>query len=116
MVDYIQVEKEFRIRNELTLDILKTCHIRKNLATSFWGLITISVPIWKVQPTSSQRCIRTGVEIGKNKNKLQTNERLCSKCNEIDHEIHFISRCTLFDTVRENSSKKSLRLMKHFPG
>ena len=33
--------------------------------------------------------------------KLQVNERLCPKCNEIEDEIHFISSCTLFDTVRK---------------
>ena len=71
----------------------------------------------KRQCMSKLRCSNhsLGIEVGRHK-KLQVNERLCPMCKVIEDEIHFISSCALFDTVSErNSSKKSLRLIKHFP-
>ena len=36
-------------------------------------------------------------EVGRHKKTA----RLCPKCNEIEDEVHFISNCALFDTVRK---------------
>ena len=56
----------------------------------------------KQQCMSKLRCSNhsLAIEVGRHK-KLQINERLCPKCNEIEDEIHFISSCALFDTVRK---------------
>ena len=56
----------------------------------------------KRQCMSKLRCSNhsLAIEVGRHI-KLQINERLCPKCNEIEDEIHFISRSALFDTVRK---------------
>ena len=47
----------------------------------------------------------SAVEVGRHK-KLHVNERLCQKCDEIEVEIHFISNCALFGTVRKKFIQK----------
>ena len=53
------------------------------------------------------------IEVGRHKN-LQVNERLCPKCNEIEDEIHFISSCTLFNTVRKKFIQEIIEIDQTF--
>ena len=48
-------------------------------------------------------------EVGRHK-KLQVNERLCPKSNEIEEDIHFISSCALFDTVRKKFIEEIIKI------
>ena len=34
--------------------------------------------------------------------KLEVPERLCIRCNNVEHEIHFLTECKLYDSVRKN--------------
>ena len=52
-------------------------------------------------------------EVGRH-TKLQVNERLCPKCNEIGDEIHFISSCGLFDTVRKKFIQEIIKIDQTF--
>ena len=45
---------------------------------------------------------------------MQVNERLCPKCNEIEDEIHFISSCALFDTVRKKFIQEIIEIDQTF--
>ena len=75
--------------------------IKRNYAMETYSLCVTKGE--KLQHMSKLRCSNhsLGIEVGRHK-KSQINERLCPKCNnEIEDEIHFISSCPLFDTVRK---------------
>ena len=69
----------------------------------------------KRQCLSKLRCSNHSliIEVGRHK-KLQVNERLCPKCNEIEDEIQFISSCALFDTVRKKFIQEIIEIDQTF--
>ena len=69
----------------------------------------------KRQCMSTLRCSNhsLAIEVGRHK-KLQVNDRLCPKCNEIKDEIHFISSCALFDTVRNKFIQEIIEIDQTF--
>ena len=69
----------------------------------------------KWQYMSKPRCSNhsLAIEVMRHK-KLQVNERLCPKCNEIEDEIHSISSCTLFATVRKKFIQEIIEIDKKF--
>ena len=44
------------------------------------------------------------IETGRHK-KLEVDNRLCLKCNVIEDEIHFFTKCRVFDTTRQRFLK-----------
>ena len=69
----------------------------------------------KRQCMSKLRCSNhsLAIEVGRHK-KLQINKRLCPKRNEIEDEIHFISSCALFDTVRKKFIQEIIEIDQTF--
>ena len=53
------------------------------------------------------------IKVGRHQ-KLQVNERLCPKCNEIEDEIHFICSCALSDTVRKKFIQEIIEIGQTF--
>ena len=44
------------------------------------------------------------IETGRHK-KIEVDNRLCLKCNVIEDEIHFLTKCRVFDTTRQKFLK-----------